>query len=952
MADETKAPDLENQDDGEQQTAPTDPPPIDSQEETQQEGEAPTDPVKESSDENEAKPKEEETNPKEEEVTKGKETDASAENSEGQNEEKTPVDGGETNEKAGDTSQEPVTENAGSGKKEESSDDKIPETADVAGDSKADGEVGNVAQEQATEGGGDGKDEGSSEDRGQGEEVNVGGEVAEESKVEKEEEKHVEGDGPKKEDEKVVKQEEPAAEETTVIHPNDGDEIKQTETKEEENKEAEKMPEDDPPSAQVGEMEEVNTKEGNTETVAMETEATTDAHEIDPRSPSPQESVPATATVKYVLMPSAHVTTMACPLAHPMSQLKVSLSGLVRIPAEKLLIMYNGSTVDDSKTLADLGVEVNGAVQLEVSSSDPVNTPLKPPKPQPEYSMPDIITVTVENDDGTPREVVVEIERSTRHKPFLGGYRHRLTGAEFHHASSQTRSKTRPDNGIPKFCRDTQTVSQRNKTQQATRHTSTQMTKIGCYVSNMPDKLYTPGRYTTADEFHHTRLKAVIVLQSYFRRWQAKQHVIALKEDLQKRKEWERKEEMRKIREKEERIRKEFERRMNPRTKEDFDLLYHALEKWRQEELAVIDATHTGAKRKAALCHLLDQETQLIAAISRHKLQADTENKQRAIQNFLDKAAAPRRWKTSDGKYMEMDTAYTVRARELRDIYSSLQMNFLTQDERLDALLTLKHTVKEHDCKLTQEIVELIDREADLLMRGTKESNLEGLRKRISTLFLQYIKTPTFNAEAARLLKVPQDPSTLRQNIYFCPSCGSYLPSTEFQLSSNSKVVGRCRRCVKLDNDARVREDFSHYRYLLKALRRSEEAVQDGARIAFLLQEADLRYLVEDIWNSQSALSAWSDLYDLVLVRWDKDEEWAPWNCILLTKDEATSHFQVENLEKNYGRVFCHKIRTKHTLGRNYFSRLPGMAEVMRAKSNTKAPPGLIPTKPTAAVRT
>lgn len=43
-------------------------------------------------------------------------------------------------------------------------------------------------------------------------------------------------------------------------------------------------------------MEEVNTKEGNTETVAMETEATTDAHEIDPRSPSPQESVPATAT--------------------------------------------------------------------------------------------------------------------------------------------------------------------------------------------------------------------------------------------------------------------------------------------------------------------------------------------------------------------------------------------------------------------------------------------------------------------------------------------------------------------------------------------------------------------------------------------------------------------------------------------------------------------------------
>ena len=35
---------------------------------------------------------------------------------------------------------------------------------------------------------------------------------------------------------------------------------------------------------------------------------------------------------------------------------------------------------------------------------------------------------------------------------------------------------------------------------------------------------------------------------------------------------------MRKQREREERRKTEFERRMNPRTKKDFDLLYHALE--------------------------------------------------------------------------------------------------------------------------------------------------------------------------------------------------------------------------------------------------------------------------------------------------------------------------------------------------------------------------------------
>ena len=57
-------------------------------------------------------------------------------------------------------------------------------------------------------------------------------------------------------------------------------------------------------------------------------------------------------------------------------------------------------------------------------------------------------------------------------------------------------------------------------------------------------------------------------------------------------------------------------------------------------------------------------------------------------------AAAPKRWRGFDGKPTEMDTPYTLRAKELRDIYNSINMKYLTQDERLDVLLTLKHTVK------------------------------------------------------------------------------------------------------------------------------------------------------------------------------------------------------------------------------------------------------------------
>lgn len=48
-----------------------------------------------------------------------------------------------------------------------------------------------------------------------------------------------------------------------------------------------------------------------------------------------------------------------------------------------------------------------------------------------------------------------------------------------------------------------------------------------------------------------------------------------------------------------------------------------------------INAKLEGAERKAALCMLLEQETQLISAIGRHKLEADEENKEKRVQTFL-----------------------------------------------------------------------------------------------------------------------------------------------------------------------------------------------------------------------------------------------------------------------------------------------------------------------------
>lgn len=67
-------------------------------------------------------------------------------------------------------------------------------------------------------------------------------------------------------------------------------------------------------------------------------------------------------------------------------------------------------------------------------------------------------------------------------------------------------------------------------------------------------------------------------MQKYFRRWHARNIVQNLKEKKRLRLAWEAQEELQRKKEKEDKLRMEQERKLNPKTKEDFDLLYHALE--------------------------------------------------------------------------------------------------------------------------------------------------------------------------------------------------------------------------------------------------------------------------------------------------------------------------------------------------------------------------------------
>ncbi|KAJ1570122.1 hypothetical protein HK096_008493 [Nowakowskiella sp. JEL0078] len=387
----------------------------------------------------------------------------------------------------------------------------------------------------------------------------------------------------------------------------------------------------------------------------------------------------------------------------------------------------------------------------------------------------------------------------------------------------------------------------------------------------------------------------------------------------------------------------EIESRLHPRTTKDFEILYNGLENWRIQQSDIINNTgYSEAARLAALANLLDQESELIQKIGRLKIAANEENREKAIIRLLDQMSSPKKWSVSKpiGSFTSVDTPNTIRARELKDLYHALNIPLLSVDERLQILLHVKYTVKEFDCNLTREIVELIDREGDLVSRGRDPKSLEE-----------------FNPEAALYQKFPDAGQSWKrdQAVYYCRGCTKYHPSTRFYLSTTIRQLGKCKACMLKENVATQRKDDSCYADMLQLVRMQEHQkrianqtkntynnetntsipIESEETAMMLLQESDMRYIVDIIWNHQSAISASHNIDELVLTRWDPRLDLSPWNCILLTRTEAVTHDRAGGgmaaisgtsaFNKIYSEEFVAKIHQKHIAARQHFAQLPAM---------------------------
>jgi len=476
--------------------------------------------------------------------------------------------------------------------------------------------------------------------------------------------------------------------------------------------------------------------------------------------------------ITFVIQPDGFRHGMVVSLNETMENVKNKVGSDLSLDPSVMTMAYNNTQVNDGQTLKDVGltagqegVEIIVILPEDNSNNNEDGKAQDGGEFEGKYDEDDEIEVTVNFDDpedprsqGSPIKFMVKIVQENNRKLYLGGYRSRKTGLVYHHGSTQTLREVVQQTGPEKFTRECQTAIEVTRSAQTKRENGTQMKRNDIYLDDKNDKEVMPKEYFTSAQLHDLKVRKTIVIQCYWRGYVARCRAHSLrKRQEDRRKAIEEEEEKQRIAAQKKHER-EVERRMNPSSVEDFEVLYNELETWRQHETRRINESSQDEKtRLKELAKLLHKETKLLQTIDRLKLGANKGNRVKRVKKMLDLMSAPKQWQMSDGDVAEVHTPFTTRAKELMELYQGLNLPLLSIDERLDVLLHVKWTVKEFDCNLTRNIVELIDREADLLNRGRAEKSLEGLRRRLSNMFLRFIETPEFNPEAARFQKVPRD---------------------------------------------------------------------------------------------------------------------------------------------------------------------------------------------------
>uniref|UniRef100_A0A182MF53 IQ motif and ubiquitin-like domain-containing protein n=1 Tax=Anopheles culicifacies TaxID=139723 RepID=A0A182MF53_9DIPT len=623
-------------------------------------------------------------------------------------------------------------------------------------------------------------------------------------------------------------------------------------------------------------------------------------------------------TVKFHLM-KAQVVAHAYPRHHTVDEVKEHIACKFQVKSKFLLLRQAGTEVPGHRRLEELCVSEYNVCDLELLLSDVAreeNVQLNLKLYYRNLTLPDIITVRISGEEGKPsRDVVVEIENQVITKPFVGGYINKQNNIEYHHAFTQTGPPAdRLARAGTKFSRDTQTVCERTTITTIPRTQAVQHSGLDVAERKVPEGLCRVALpYETAQEYERRKdlVGKVILIQRNFRRvlWQRLIKKSAAEwRELQK---LQREIESGAESSKSLAHNKTAVARTYPKTNEEFDALFAQIHCWKENELKLIREKYSGAPKIAEMNILLDKEIQLLNGVERQRRAIRREQLEEVVERQLVKISEPKRWVGYNNRIIEMETPQTQRARFLLLYYRRLKMAPPPSaggdaQEHMALLDELSDVVVQENHPATAELESLLQRERQLLLSHLKMEDLSVLRKRQLTLLADIIRTDPEKAREKPVTKL-------------CRKCKKLRPTHAFTVHTRQRSADVCGQCTSLLGST---VDIAVYRSILRAVRRDERKRGSLASYAFIIQENDIKHIVENIWHGHSVISNDTDRADLMLPRWNIAQDWSPWNCICLTEQETRAHLKLQRLDHFYQPSVLKEIQSKHALARSVFGQL------------------------------
>ncbi|XP_022198628.2 IQ and ubiquitin-like domain-containing protein [Nilaparvata lugens] len=610
----------------------------------------------------------------------------------------------------------------------------------------------------------------------------------------------------------------------------------------------------------------------------------------------------------------------------PINNVKIRLAPIFHLKPDEIDLLHDGVICQDGDQLSHFQIAPPDSLILQVKPKDRDLNILT--NDYLHYApLIDIISARIPLSGSYFEDKLMQIESDCFVKEWLGGYKNNRTFKEYHHVQTQTlpRIYNLPPGVVlpPSFTRQTQTpvfpLVDEGTTSPESK--ATQVWRTDYYVANCSDKIIIANSkrfkpYVSNEHLSHLSLAMIVGTVMVFRRYmkcllnracrRAMECISLPRLDVTHQK-------------MKDKIVKEVQRKMRinmffPTTRFDFSMVYLLVSKWRHKETKLIDKLKTNESRKAAYCSLFKKEVDMIWRIEQQRLAVKKEALKRNNQEFLEKAARLKNTK----KFVSIDSLETQQAREYMDVYSTLTRRDVTREQRLDFLHHFRNLILSI-CPEdgVDKLIQLVDRECDLLQIGLKHTQLEVLRLRIEQHTLEFFRNnlnkDDFDSYKERTLKKSV------QAKFRCSRCRLLKPCSDFNVHLKVTRFSICYSCEWLMHIGYQRLDLSPYLRILESVRKSEMNLFTKSGASYILQVTGMYFLVNNIWLGKSALSEISDVSNLRMVRWRQNEDWTPWNCILLTQEESRIHMEIPNVDQYYAKPFLNSVYLKHKRAKYHF---------------------------------